>query len=94
MGGRGEVGGLPNGTENTLETAHYAIRSFFFAGHLDIGLRTVCFLKTFLCYATLQVGYVQRGSFICQCHTSVRARWGFDPKASVFGKPLLHDEAH
>lgn len=50
MGGRGEVGGLPNGTENTLETAHYAIRSFFFAGHLDIGLRTVCFLKTFLCY--------------------------------------------
>ena len=33
-------------------------------------------------YATLQVGYTQRGSSICRCRTSIPARWGFDPKAS------------
>lgn len=33
-----------------------------------------------LCY--LEVGYTQRGSSICRCHTSIRARRGFDPKAS------------
>lgn len=65
MGGRGEVGGLPNGTESTLETALYAIWSFFFVRHLDIGLRTMCFLNTFLFYATSQVCYAQRGSVIC-----------------------------
>lgn len=37
-----------------LEIVHYAIGSFFFAGHLDVGLRTICFLNTFLFYATLR----------------------------------------